>query len=87
MNRLSEWFIENKLLLKLKPDKTELLLFGTNQRLAKVPKNLEVTYRHMKIKKSILTQKIFLTKNECKTPCGYLTFTFYQKIFFMIKRH
>ena len=55
MNRLSEWFIENELLLKLKPDKTELLLFGTNRRLAKVPKNLEVTYRHMKIKKSILT--------------------------------
>ena len=55
MNRLSEWFIENELLLKLKPYKTELLLFGTNRRLAKIPKNLEVTYPQMKIKKPILT--------------------------------
>ena len=42
MNRLSEWFTENKLLLNLKPEKTELLVFGRNQRLAKIPKNLEV---------------------------------------------
>ena len=42
MNRLSEWFTENKLLLNLKPGKTELLIFGRNQRLAKIPKNLEV---------------------------------------------
>ena len=27
MNRLSEWFTENKLLLNLKPGKTELLVF------------------------------------------------------------
>ena len=55
MNRLSEWFLENGLELNLKPNKTELLLFGTNRRLAKIPKNLEVTYRHMKIKKTILS--------------------------------
>ena len=37
MNRLSEWFTENELLLNLKPSKTELLVFGTNQRLAMIP--------------------------------------------------
>ena len=42
MNRLSEWFTENKLLLNLKPGKTELLVFGRNQRPAKITKNLEV---------------------------------------------
>ena len=40
MNRLPEWFTENELLLNLKPGKTELLVFGTNQRLAKIPKNI-----------------------------------------------
>ena len=44
MNRLSEWFTENELLFSLKPSKTELLAFGTNQRLAEIPKNLEVIY-------------------------------------------
>ena len=39
MNRISEWFIENELLLNLKHDKTELLVFGTNRRLTKIPKN------------------------------------------------
>ena len=53
MNRLSEWFTENKLLLNLKPGKTELLLFGTNQRLAKIPKNLEVIYNHQVINVTI----------------------------------
>ena len=42
MNRLSEWFTENKLLLNLKPGKTELLVFCRNQRLAKIPNNLEI---------------------------------------------
>ena len=37
-------FTENELLLNLKPGKTELLLFGTNQRLAKIPRDLEVIY-------------------------------------------
>ena len=53
MNRLSEWFTENELLLNLKPGKTELLLFGTNQRLAKIPKNLEVIYNHQVINVTI----------------------------------
>ena len=30
MNRASQWFTENKLLLNLKPGMTELLAFGTN---------------------------------------------------------
>ena len=42
MNRFSEWFTENELLLNLKPSKTEL-------RLAKIPKNLKVTYNHQVI--------------------------------------
>ena len=42
MNRLSEWFTESKLLLNLKPGKTELLVFCRNQRLAKIPNNLEI---------------------------------------------
>ena len=46
MNRLSEWFTKNKLFWNLKPGNTELLVFGTNQRLAKIPKNLEVIYNH-----------------------------------------
>ena len=49
MNRSSEWFTEKELLLNLKPCKTELLVFGTNQRVAKIPKNLEVTYSHQVI--------------------------------------
>ena len=36
MNRLSEWFTENKLLLKSEPGKTELLVFSTNRQLAKI---------------------------------------------------
>ena len=46
MERLSEWFIENKLLLNLKPGKTELLVFGTNQQLPKIPRNLKVIHNH-----------------------------------------
>ena len=42
MNILSEWFVEIELLLNLKPGKTELLVIGTNRRLVKIPKNLEV---------------------------------------------
>ena len=49
MNRLSEWFIENKLLLNFKPGRTNLLVFGTNQQLTKIPKNLEITYNHQVI--------------------------------------
>ena len=49
MDRLPEWFTENELLLNLKPGKTELLVFGTNQRLAKITKNLEVIHSHQVI--------------------------------------
>ena len=43
MDRLSEWFTLNQLLLNLKPGKTELLVFDTNRSLAKIHKHLEVT--------------------------------------------
>ena len=46
MNRLSEWFTEIGLLLNFKAGMTESLIFCTNQRLAKIPKNLDVTYNH-----------------------------------------
>ena len=49
MNGLSACFAENELLLYLKPGKTVLLVFGTNRRLAKIQKNLEVTYNHQLI--------------------------------------
>ena len=49
MNRLSEWFTKNELLLNLKPGQTKLLVFGTNQWLAKIPKNLKVIYNHQVI--------------------------------------
>ena len=37
---------------------------------------------NMKKKKSILSWKIFLIENECRTPKGCLTFIFYQKYFY-----
>ena len=49
MDCLSNWFTENKLLLNMKPEKTELLLFGINQRLSKVPRELNIYYNHQKI--------------------------------------
>ena len=54
ITRFSEWFTEKELLLILKPSKTELLLFGTNRRMAKIPNNLKVIYNHSRI--SILEQ-------------------------------
>ena len=41
LKNLNRWFKENKLLIILKPGKTELLLFGTSQRIVKTNKNFE----------------------------------------------
>ena len=46
LKNLSRCFEENELLINLKPDKTELLLFGTSQRIAKTNKNLEVKFNN-----------------------------------------
>ena len=42
LQNLNRWFEENKLLINLKSGKTELLLFGTSQRMKKTNKNFEV---------------------------------------------
>ena len=49
MNRLSEWFTEIGLLLNFKAGMTESLIFCTNQRLAKIPKNVDGTNNHQEI--------------------------------------
>ena len=46
---LSRWFEENELLTNLKPGKTELLLFGTSQRIAKINKSFEVKFNNQYI--------------------------------------
>ena len=58
MNRLSEWFTLNQLLLNLKPGKTELLVFDTNRSSAKIHKHLEVTYNHQLI--NVITSNKYL---------------------------
>ena len=49
LKNLSRWFEENELLINLKPGKTELLLFGTFQRIAKTNKNVEVKFNNQYI--------------------------------------
>ena len=49
LDNLSSWFNENELMLNMKRGKTELLLFGTPQRLAKTPRDLNVNYNQQRI--------------------------------------
>ena len=50
MLKLKEPYVAiNEPLLNIKPGQTELLVFGTNQLLAKIHKNLEVIYNHQMI--------------------------------------
>ena len=49
LKNLSRWFEENKLLINLKPGKTELLLFGTSKCIAKINKNSEVKFNNQYI--------------------------------------
>ena len=49
LKNLSRWFKENELLINLKPSKTELLLFGTSQHIAKTNKNFEVKFNNQYI--------------------------------------
>ena len=49
LKNLSRWFEENKLLINLKPGKTELLLSSTSQRIPKTNKNFEVKFNNQYI--------------------------------------
>ena len=47
---MTEWMIANKLMLNMKKDKTECLLFGTNQKVKE--KSFEKAYRDQPINKT-----------------------------------
>ena len=49
MESIADWFDENGLIINLKKGKTESLLFGTSQRIAKQSETLDVMYRGSKI--------------------------------------
>ena len=49
MESIADWFDENGLIINLKKGKTESLLFGTPQRIAKQNETLDVMYRDSKI--------------------------------------
>ena len=49
MDSIADWFDENGLIINLKKGKTESLLFGTLQMLAKQSETLDVKYRGSKI--------------------------------------
>ena len=49
LKNLSRWFKENELLINLKPGKTELLQFGTSQRIVKINKSFEVKFSNQYI--------------------------------------
>ena len=52
LKSLRRWFEENELLINLKPGKTELLLFGASQCIAKTNKNFEVKFNNQYIKRN-----------------------------------
>ena len=45
LKRIGSYCLTNELLLNLKPGKTEVMLFGTSQRLARHGRNSEITYQ------------------------------------------
>ena len=49
LKNLSRWFEENELLINLKTDKTELLLFCTSQHIAKSNKIFDVKFNNQYI--------------------------------------
>ena len=46
LNLVAEWFKKNQLLLNLKKEKTEAMIFGTTKRLAMLYRGLKVKYQH-----------------------------------------
>ena len=49
MDAIAEWFDKNALIINFEKGKTESLLFGTSQRIAKQNNELNVSYRGVKI--------------------------------------
>ena len=49
MDSIADWFDENGMVINLKKGKTESLLFGTSQRIAKQSESLDIMYRGSKI--------------------------------------
>lgn len=52
LNRLTEWFHENELVVNLSKGKTEALLFGTPQRVANGSSHFRVSVNDKEIKKT-----------------------------------
>ncbi len=58
MNLIRDYCYHNELLLNLKKGKTEVMLFGTSQRLRKSGKNLNITYNNTVI--NFVTEYVYL---------------------------
>ena len=46
---LSNWLVDNELILNMKKDKTEIMVFGTQKRLAKTDLNLNIEFQSAKV--------------------------------------
>ena len=46
---LSDWLKDNELILNLKKDKTEIMIFGTQKRLSKADRNLNIEYQSIQV--------------------------------------
>ena len=49
LNYLSDWLMENEMVLNLKKEKTEIIVFGTKLRLSKINSNINVEYHSIKV--------------------------------------
>ena len=45
IERIATWFEENELIINLKKGKSEVMLFGTSQKLSKLRDTLQISYR------------------------------------------
>ena len=61
---ISEWCTENELLLNLKKNKTEAMLFGTSQKLSRLQKTLTISYKYNNIN-VVTTYKYLGIKIDC----------------------
>ena len=58
LKRIGSYCLTNELFLNLKPGKTEVMLFGKSQRLARHGRNLEITYQYNLI--NFVTEYVYL---------------------------
>ena len=58
LKRIGSYCLTNELFLNLKPGKTEVMLFGKSQRLARHGRNLEITYQYSLI--NFVTEYVYL---------------------------